>query len=49
MLGKMRQQKIFPYRWRQFWSNINVAGKVSAIFKYFFVSYLINLNVIASV
>ena len=49
MLGKMKQHKIFFYRQRQFWSNINVAGKVSTIFKYFFASYLINFNIIAGV
>ena len=49
MFRKMRQHKIFSYRRRQFWSNINVAGKVSTIFKYFVASYLINLNVIAGV
>ena len=45
----MRQQKIFSYRQTQFWRNINVTGKVSVMFKYFFASYLINLNGIAGV
>ena len=45
----MKQQNCFSYRVRQLWSNIIVAGKVRAISKYIFDSYMINMNVISGI